>query len=92
MQGAKPKQDDLASVAVEVKDSDKGHVQITINDNDSKWKRIAKAEQWCMQSLKVTEADYTWSLRLGDTYARLLVHDAASENYKKVWPSVTPAE
>lgn len=82
MQGAKPEQDEQAGVSEEVKNSDKGDRRIITNENDPKW--VAKAEQWCKQNLKVTEEDYIWSIRLGDTYARLLKHDAASEHYKKV--------
>jgi hypothetical protein len=84
MQGAKPEQDDRAGVTEEVKGSDKGDGRIIINDDDSTLERIVKAEQWCKQSLKVTEVDHTWCIRLGDTYTRLHEHDAASEHYKKV--------
>ncbi|GIK06544.1 hypothetical protein Aspvir_002194 [Aspergillus viridinutans] len=80
---AKPEQDDQAGVTEEVENSEEGDGRIIINDNDSDLEMVAKAEQWCKQSLKVTEADYTWYIRLGDTYAILPEYGAASEQYKK---------
>jgi hypothetical protein len=84
MQGAKPEQDDQVGVAEEVENSEEGDGRIIINDNDSDLEKVAKAEQWCKQSLKVTEADSIWFIRLGDTYATLSERDAATEQYKKV--------
>lgn len=63
--------------------SDTGSGRIIIYDNDSNVRKILKAEQWCKQLLGVTEVDYTWCIRLGDTYADVREYDAASEQYKK---------
>jgi tetratricopeptide (TPR) repeat protein len=81
--GAEPQQDDSAGVAEQVENSENGNGRIIINDNESNLQKIAKSEQWCKQSLGVTEADYIWCIRLGDTYAHVREYDAASEQYKK---------
>ncbi|KAF4170656.1 hypothetical protein CNMCM8694_004505 [Aspergillus lentulus] len=81
--GAEPQQDDQAGVAEQAENSENGNGRIIIYDNESDLQTIAKAEQWCKQSLGVTEADYTWCIRLGDTYADVREYDAASEQYKK---------
>ncbi|EAW19769.1 uncharacterized protein NFIA_093890 [Aspergillus fischeri NRRL 181] len=82
--GAEPQQEDQTGVAEQVENSDNGNGRIIIYDNDSDLEKILKAEQWCKQSLGVTEVDYTWCIRLGDTYADVREYDAASEQYKKV--------
>ncbi|GFF37990.1 hypothetical protein IFM61606_02152 [Aspergillus udagawae] len=81
--GAKPEQGDQAGLTEEVENSKEGDGRIIINDNDSNLEKVAKVEQWCKQSLKVTEADYIWCIRLGDIYATLSERDAATEQYKK---------
>ncbi|PKX89971.1 uncharacterized protein P174DRAFT_454144 [Aspergillus novofumigatus IBT 16806] len=81
--GAEPQQDDPAGVAEQVDNSENGNGRIIIHDNESDLQKIAKAEQWCKQSLGVTDADYTWCIRLGETYAYVREYDAASEQYKK---------
>jgi hypothetical protein len=75
-------------VAEQVENSENGNGRIIINDNESNLQKIAKSEQWCKQSLGVTEADYIWCIRLGDTYAHVREYDAASEQYKKVGKSL----
>lgn len=92
MQSAKAEQDDQADATDEAKELDEGVERIIINDNDSRWERIDKAEQWCKQALKITETDFTWSIRLGDTYAAMSNYACASENYKKVREPLTLVE
>ncbi|KAE8363581.1 hypothetical protein BDV27DRAFT_158674 [Aspergillus caelatus] len=55
-----------------------------------RWNRIVKAEQWFKQPLKVTEADYIWCTRLGDTFVHVLMHDAGGDalEYLKEAPSL----
>lgn len=89
MQGAKAEQNDQADATDEAKELDEGVERIIINDNNSRWERMDKAEQWCKQALKVTETDSTWSIRLGDTYATMSNYAGASENYKKVREPLT---
>ncbi|KAH1358030.1 hypothetical protein KXX46_002536 [Aspergillus fumigatus] len=81
--GAEPQQEDRTTVAEQTGKSDTGSGRIIIYDNDSNLRKILKAEQWCKQLLGVTEVDYTWCIRLGDTYADVREYDAASEQYKK---------
>ncbi|KAH1289769.1 hypothetical protein KXX11_001065, partial [Aspergillus fumigatus] len=81
--GAEPQQEDRTTVAEQTGKSDTGSGRIIIYDNDSNVRKILKAEQWCKQLLGVTELDYTWCIRLGDTYADVREYDAASEQYKK---------
>lgn len=90
MQGAEPQQEDRTTVAEQTGKSDTGSGRIIIYDNDSNVRKILKAEQWCKQLLGVTELDYTWCIRLGDTYADVREYDAASEQYKKVRKFLAP--
>lgn len=90
MQGAEPQQEDRTTVAEQTGKSDTGSGRIIIYDNDSNMRKILKAEQWCKQLLGVTELDYTWCIRLGDTYADVREYDAASEQYKKVRKFLAP--
>ncbi|KAL2866508.1 uncharacterized protein BJX67DRAFT_129640 [Aspergillus lucknowensis] len=80
---AKPNQDNETGGNKEGEDLEKDNGRIIINPDDSTLQRIAKAEQWCKQSLKVTEVDYTWCIRLGAIYDEYDEMDAAIEQYKK---------
>ncbi|GAQ11856.1 hypothetical protein ALT_9177 [Aspergillus lentulus] len=87
-EGAEPQQDDPAGVVEQAENSEVGNGRIIIHDNEPRLQKIAKAEQWCKLFLGVTEADYTWCIQLGDTYACVLEYDAASEQYKKMGKSL----
>ncbi|GES59542.1 eukaryotic translation initiation factor 3 subunit A [Aspergillus terreus] len=81
--GAKSEQHNQAAVAGEIQRLDKSKLSITINENDSRLERVVKAEQWCRQSLGVTEPDYIWYVRLGDTYFVYDEQEAANKHYQK---------
>ena len=68
----------------EVEAFGEGDRRIMINASDPPLECIARCEQWCKQALNVSEVDYTWCMRLGDTYAQFNDEPAASENYTKV--------
>lgn len=89
MQGAKSEQHNQAAVAGESQRLDKSKLRITINENDSRLERVVKAEQWCRQSLGVTEPDYIWYIRLGDTYFGYNEQEAANQHYQNVQRSLT---
>ncbi|PLN80582.1 hypothetical protein BDW42DRAFT_201246 [Aspergillus taichungensis] len=80
---AEPPRDEEDGTTEEDKDLDEGDGRIVINPRDPPLKCIARCEQWCKQALGVSEVDYTWCMRLGDTYAQCRDETAASENYKK---------
>ncbi|KAJ5583262.1 hypothetical protein N7535_001882 [Penicillium sp. DV-2018c] len=74
---------DRTLVAEETRMLDEGNVQITINENDPRRERVAKAEQWCRKTLGTTDSDYIWHIRLGATYAVYDEQSAARQHYEK---------
>lgn len=55
-----------------------------IRSEDDDADRVAKAQEWCRETLGPHENNVTWSKRLAETYESLDEDDCAIENYKQV--------
>ncbi|KAL2826549.1 hypothetical protein BJY01DRAFT_229673 [Aspergillus pseudoustus] len=57
--------------------------EIFINTNDLPAEKVAKVETWAKEALGVSEVDYTWCIRLGQTYRAMWEKEAAIEQYQQ---------